>query len=88
MDCFEIETVAKFRQAFQQMRSHIRDHQKLDWVDPHDKRYVAIKTLSAGVYFLITTIDQTKRPSLAIAQRQLTEATVKKWEETWTEPVE
>src|SRR5438105_387033 len=67
----EIEAVAKFREAHQQLRHQIHGNKKLGWNSADDPRYLALKTHAAAVLYLISTSDLIARPSPAEMQENM-----------------
>ena len=81
----DIETLGKFRQAYQQLRETIRDNRKLDWPWSECPQYLAYKRLAVRVARLIAATDLGRAPKPSKAARALEEITSSQWESNWTE---
>jgi hypothetical protein len=79
----DVQALGTFRQAYQQLRSCMRDRKKLEWKDPEDPEYVAFKRSSAAVAYIVSTIEIAPLPEPREMQDKFTDVTAARWERDW-----
>lgn len=81
----EIETLGKFRQAFQQLREAIRANKELPWDSSSNSEYIAFKQLASKFAHIILTHDVPPSVSTRRSVAQLLEITDNRWEDQWVD---
>src|SRR5262249_10101511 len=59
----EVETIAKFRQAYQFLRAAIRWEKPVNWSDPADTKLVAFRAGACLLLHLLSTLELMSRPN-------------------------
>jgi hypothetical protein len=80
----QINSLGRFRQAFQQLREVIRDNRQLPWSDSEHPEYKTFKALTVYVAALLGS-EWRHRPSTQQATHQLREITSNKWMRKWVD---
>jgi hypothetical protein len=81
----EIETLARFRQLFQQLRQSIRQHDLLPWLTSETPAYQDFKKLAVAVAFLLKGDSTGNLNSQRISGRNLLDVTSNRWEKEFHE---
>jgi len=79
----EKKYLGQFRQAFQQLRNHIKKKEELDWSyqDIHD--YRSFKILAIYVGRIVSDLGNGKKPTEKEAEKNLFMITSGEWERKW-----
>jgi len=83
LESSQIETLARFRQAFQQLRESVRDSHPLPWSSSEHPGYKIFKGSAVRFAALLAENWRSSPPSSERASRQLMEITSNKWMSTW-----
>jgi len=81
----QIDSLGRFRQAFQQLRQAIRKDCALSWSSSEDPEYKTFKILAIRVSALLASEWPKASPSLEEASNQLLKITSNAWENNWVE---
>lgn len=87
----EVETIGRFRQAYQSIRQAIREDRDLGWGDSSHPQYVALKQRARAIasmlirdeFHMLTRDEFQKLPSAEEAATALLDVTDNKWERDW-----
>jgi hypothetical protein len=83
LDPGEVQTLGRFRQAYQTLREAIREDRDLGWNLSSHPRYAAFKRLAATVASLLARRTIPELPAPADSAAALAEVTDNKWESGW-----
>ncbi|MGZ4890230.1 MAG: hypothetical protein ACXWBH_13705 [Candidatus Angelobacter sp.] len=83
LDDRQLETLARFRQAFQQLRQSIRENKLLGWTYAEHPEYKAFKELAVRVAAMLAADWSELPPASDHAAAQLLKITSNKWENAW-----
>ncbi len=79
----EVETLGKFRQAYQSLRQSIRDKKNLGWSSHKNPQYIAFKELSIQVSALIRYNTSLQKEEMTSRINAFKDITSNKWESKW-----
>lgn len=79
----EVDNANRLRQAFQLLRSNIRDGKPLEWHEAGKEQYVAFKALVCRVAHLIASGHEVSSPSHVEAWKALNGITSNRTEDWW-----
>ena len=81
----DIRYLARFRQAFQELRQSIRVDRHLLWPNSENPAYVAFKSLALRISALLTSEWPSTPPSRELAIDQLLNISSNSWEGKWVD---
>jgi len=81
----QINSLGRFRQAFQQLRQAIREGRLLPWDYSDHPEYTTFKTLAVHVAALLGKNWPDSPPSCERAASQLLQITSNRWEHEWVD---